>query len=423
MRENNRYPKRILMIAPTPFFADRGCHVRILGEAKALIELGNQLLLSTYSLGRDIDPIPTVRTLKIPWYKKLAPGPSFHKLYIDLLLLWNVLLTCYRFRPDILHAHLHEGIVIGKIASKIFKIPIIADLQGSLTLELLDHKFIPSWRWLLKLMHWVEKQIDHMAHHLIVSSTHTSSLVLRTYALPEKRVTTLIDGVDLDIFSPRPENTALRASLGIRPDERLIVFIGVLTHYQGIDLLLEAIPQVVDKCPQAKCLIIGYPDEEVYRAKAQALGIAKYVCFTGKIPYADAPQYLSLAQVAVSPKLSTTEANLKLFTYMAMGLPTVVFDNPVNREILGDLGVYAKMGDVDDLARVLIAVIQDPGYAQQLGAQNRQKAVDNYSWLALGKRLVETYDSLLGEKEHGTVKSLGDRWSWIYRFSPNRRTG
>ena len=131
------------MIAPTPFFADRGCHVRILGEAKALIDLGHELILCTYFLGRDIEGIPVVRTLSVPWYNKLSAGPSWHKFYIDLLLLWKVVSVCRTFRPDVIHAHLHEGVVIGKIASRLFRIPLVADLQGSLTDELLAHRFMP----------------------------------------------------------------------------------------------------------------------------------------------------------------------------------------------------------------------------------------------------------------------------------------
>ena len=155
---NHDRHKRILMIAPTPFFADRGCHVRIMGEAKALIALGNKVILCTYGLGRNVDGIPTERALAIPWYKKLSAGPSFHKLYIDVLLLWKALRICRRFRPDIIHAHLHEGIVIGKVASKVFGIPLVADLQGSLTDELLDHKFIPNVRWLVKLTRWIKRR-------------------------------------------------------------------------------------------------------------------------------------------------------------------------------------------------------------------------------------------------------------------------
>jgi glycosyltransferase involved in cell wall biosynthesis len=208
------------MIAPTPFFADRGCHVRILGEAKALIALGYKLVLCTYGLGRDVDGIPTVRTMLLPWYKKLSAGPSFHKFYIDLLLLWKVVRVCRRFRPDIIHAHLHEGIVIGKIASILFRVPMVADLQGSLTAELLDHKFIPHIRWFVHLMYWIERKINGMPSHLIVSCSQTAQRCVEFFGVSAQRVSSVMDGVDLDVFSPCGKDRGLQAALGIMPDER-----------------------------------------------------------------------------------------------------------------------------------------------------------------------------------------------------------
>lgn len=382
--------RRILMVAPTPFFADRGCHVRILGEAQALIELGDEIKLCTYPLGRDVPGIPTERTLPVPWYRKLSAGPSVHKLYIDFLLLLKVLAVTRRFRPDVIHAHLHEGIVIGKIASTLFRVPLVADLQGSLTGELLDHKFIPGASWLVRSMRWIERMINLMPSHLIVSSTRTARSCSVDFAISPKRISSIMDGVDSGVFSPRQRNAELRAKLGLQPDDRVIAFIGVLTEYQGVDLLLEAIPAVVEKIPRAKFLIIGYPEEQ-YRRKAEAMGVAPWTCFTGRILYTDAPDYLALADVAVSPKISTTEANLKLFTYMAMGLPTVVFDNEVNREILDDLGIYAPSADPPALASTLVRALERPDEAQELGRRARTKAIAEYSWLTVGKRLQSIY--------------------------------
>jgi glycosyltransferase involved in cell wall biosynthesis len=182
---------------------------------------------------------------------------------------------------------------------------------------------------------------------------------------------------------------------------QVVIYIGVLTEYQGIDLLIEAIPLVTQELPDVKFLIVGYPNEDSYRQKARGLGVEKFVHFTGKIPHEDLPRYLSLADVAVSPKISTTEANLKLFSYLGMALPTVVFDNPINREILGDLGVYAEAGDVKSLAGALLGILQDRSRARQLGAQGRLKAASDYSWLAVGKQLKSIYDSV----EHSTSEN------------------
>ena len=207
--------KRILMIAPTPFFADRGCHVRILGQAKALINLGHEVTLCTYYLGRDVDGVPTERTLVVPWYHKLSPGPSWHKFYIDMLLLWKVLAACRKSRPEIIHAHLHEGIVIGKIASRLFGVPLVADIQGSLTDELLAHKFIPNLRSVIAFVRWLEKRIGRMPAHLIVSSTQTAQMCVDVYGIPADRISSLMDGVDLEIFSPREKDPVLRGLLEI----------------------------------------------------------------------------------------------------------------------------------------------------------------------------------------------------------------
>jgi glycosyltransferase involved in cell wall biosynthesis len=173
--------------------------------------------------------------------------------------------------------------------------------------------------------------------------------------------------------------------------DKIVIFAGVLTEYQGIELLLNAVPLVAAQVPNVKFVIVGYPNEQSYRDKARSLGVDRWIHFTGRVSYEDVPRYLALADVAVSPKISTTEANLKLFTYMAMGLPTVVFDNPINREILGDVGIYADSMDARGLAAALVRVLQDGETALALGRLGRQKAVEECSWSAVGIRLGEIY--------------------------------
>ncbi len=211
-------------------------------------------------------------------------------------------------------------------------------------------------------------------------------------------------------------------------NDRVVIFVGVLSEYQGIDLLLEAIPMVVREVPEVKFLIVGYPGEQIYRDRARALGVERWTHFTGRISYEEVPRYLSLAEVAVSPKISTTEANLKLFTYMAMGLPTVVFDNPINREILDDVGIYAKDGDVESLAAALIRVLQDRAWGRQLGELSRQKAAASHSWLQVGRRLGDIYHSIgaytapdAKERHNGQGKGISHRGGRVRRFPFSKR--
>ncbi len=102
---------------------------------------------------------------------------------------------------------------------------------------------------------------------------------------------------------------------------------------------------------------MGYPRVEAYRKMAQEMGLGGRVTFTGKIPYEEAPLYLSLGDVAVAPKVSDSEGHGKLLNYMAMQLPTVAFDTPVSREYLGEQGRYAVFGDAESLAQRLAELV------------------------------------------------------------------
>jgi glycosyltransferase involved in cell wall biosynthesis len=95
--------------------------------------------------------------------------------------------------------------------------------------------------------------------------------------------------------------------------------------------------------------------------------------------------------VAVSPKRSATEANGKLLNYMAAGLPTVAYDSPVAREILGDAGVLAPMGDVAALARAIVGLLDDPAECRRRGAALRDRAVAEFGWPVLARRLLDVY--------------------------------
>src|SRR5258708_37521927 len=105
VESSSNAPLRILAIAPTPFFVDRGGHVQIYEQARALIKLGNTLELCTYHIGRDMPGIPIHRIANIPWYKKTDAGPSYDKLYLMFLLFFLSWREIRPFKPDVLRGH------------------------------------------------------------------------------------------------------------------------------------------------------------------------------------------------------------------------------------------------------------------------------------------------------------------------------
>jgi glycosyltransferase involved in cell wall biosynthesis len=385
---------KILMLAPTPFFADRGCHVRIYEEARAVQSLGHTLEIVTYHIGRDLPGITTQRVPHIPWYSKLEAGPSWHKPYLDSLLFFKALAVSRRFKPDLIHAHLHEGAFIGLLLKKLLRIPLLFDCQGSLTGEIIDHGFVRKGSFAAAVFRWFESIINKSADTIITSSTPAADELVKSWGVPQWGVTAVTDGVNAAEFYPA-DKAAARKMLHLPEDVPVAAFLGLFNRYQGVDLLLEVIELIKQRGSRIHFLLMGFPDGN-YRQLAVDKGIDAMITFTGKVDYAQAPRFLAAADVALSPKISLTEANGKLFNYMACGLPSLVFETPVNREILGDVGSYASFADPLDFADKLQALLADSDHCAELGQRSRDKAVREHSWESRGTMLLQLYTKILG---------------------------
>ncbi len=391
---------RVLMIAPTSFFLDYGCHVRILEEARILGKRGHRVKIVTYPIGRDVRDLDIERTLPVPFRPRNQVGPSRSKVLLDALLALKALQVALAYRPTIIHAHLHEGALIGGVLSRLLHIPLVFDFQGSMTSEMIDHRFVSPSSPIVPIVRRLERFVDHLPHAILTSSSNAAQLLARDFGIPLSQVTVLTDCVHTETFEPvldglRAEETrGLQDRLNIPPDRCIIVYLGLLDEYRGTGVLLDAAAQLIQRGVNAHFVIAGFPNIERYRARAQALGIADRVSFPGGVPYGAAPLWLSLGDVAVEPKMSATEAAGKVLNYMAMGLPIVAFDIPVMREYLGDLGVYAPLGDATAFANQIQALLEDSPRARSIGCALRARAEACYSWEQAGREIERVYQQL-----------------------------
>ncbi len=359
-------PLRILVIAPTPFFADRGNHVRILEECSVLKKAGHQIQIVTYGLGRAIDGLDIKRTFRFPWYKKTSAGPSWHKVYVDVFLFFSCLRRAIAFNPDIIHCHLHEGCLIGWAVGKLTRTPFIFDYQGGMTTEMRNHKFIKPGSFIFKTFNRIESFIDRLPRDIVTSSKMGKDELVSVYNIPEENISVVCDGIgEVNI---KKGGFDLKEKYLIPAENKVVVFVGVLSDYQGIDLLIEGMAKAKHKLKDATFIIFGFP-EEGYIAKAKKLGI-KNVIFPGKLMYEKLYEYLAQADFAIAPKISTTEGNGKVYNYMAAGLPVVLFDSPINREIIGNKGIFAELGNGEDLIRKVIDTVSGNFGKINYGLQN-----------------------------------------------------
>ena len=396
--------RRVLMIAPTSFFADYGCHVRILEQARGLAARGHRVLICTYHSGRDVPGLEIRRTPRIPWRRRPEVGSSWHKLMLDFLLLFVVLRAALRRRPDLLHAYLHEGALIGALVGRLLRLPLAFDFQGSMTGEMLDHGFIGTRSPFLRPLRALERWIDRRPALVLANSEHSAGVLRDRFGVEPARIHLVPDCVDTERFrppaAPGKRNAAQRRAWDVPEGALLVVYLGLLAPYQGIDLLLRACARLPAE-PAMHVVIMGFPNVERYRRMAHALGLAGRVTLTGAVSYSEAHRKLALGDIAVAPKISDTEGSGKLLNYMAMGLPTVAFDTPVSREYLGEDGELVPLGDVERLAQALVRLAADAEERRRRGRRLRERAVERFGWPAAVEALEHAHDRLCGAPEAG----------------------
>jgi glycosyltransferase involved in cell wall biosynthesis len=308
-----------------------------------------------------------------------------------------------RNRYDVIHAHLHEGALIGQVLGGLVRTPVLFDFQGSLTEEMIDHKFLSRESKLYPPLRRLERHIDNSSPIIFTSSSNAQQVLTEKFGCAPERIRPLPDCVNTRDFRPAAgfepaELAALRQRWNVPDGARLIVYLGLLAEYQGTTHLLQVMQRLRELRPDVYLLLMGFPGVDTYQGTAAELGVSDRVIFTGRVAYEEAPQHLALGEVAVAPKLSLTESAGKLLNYMAAALPTVAYDTPVAREYLGPAGRFAERGSVDSLLEHLLFLLDHPNEAQGMGERLRQRAIDQFEWQRAGHQIVDAYRMLV---EHG----------------------
>ncbi len=343
---------KILIIAPTPFFSHRGCHIRIYEIIKN-IENKYEPVILTYPVGENIQGFNIIRTPKIfNNTKDFKIGPSFIRVIYDFFMLIEGVKILRRKKIRFILSFLHEGIIIGKILAFFFQKELISDIQGSFAGEISEHTRIKEGGFLFDWIQFIEQYLLLLPNKITLNTKYLASRIRR-------KVSVIPD------FPP----SRIKIS---KDSEKTIIFVGVLTKYQGIEYLLRMMGYFKGK-EKIKLYIIGYPNIDKYKKLAQEMGVAKNVEFLGKVSYFEIGNYLKNGMVAISPKISQFEGNGKLLLYLAYHLPIVVFDTPVNREILQDAGVYIPPENAEMMAEKVSLLLKNKALYKKYQTLSRKR--------------------------------------------------
>lgn len=388
---------KILVIAPTPFFADRGTHIRILEESLALEKRGHEITIATYHIGKDIDAsvetkidVRRIRRLLF-WYKKLEAGPDWQKIILDLMLIRKAFHLARTQSPDIIHGHLHEGVLIGWIVKKVLfwrKMKLVADFHGSLTKEMVSHSYL-SGGILKKIFFEIEKWIDNLGDYAITSSEENTKGIANLRA--DHKVVTVLDGANISHYEHKESKLQLRKEFELPEDKIIVTYTGAMIMNKGIQYFLDSIPKVLQQNKNVFFVIAGFPAEGV-NDFVNKNGLNENVRVISPLDYFEMPKLLLASDIGVDPKDSSTlQASGKILQYMAAGLAVVCFDRSNNRKYLGEGAQYSEEISAEGLAKTIIELSENQQKIDFKGQLNR-KQILKFSWNISAEKIEEIYE-------------------------------
>ncbi|MBD3413046.1 MAG: glycosyltransferase [Candidatus Aminicenantes bacterium] len=322
------------MLAPEPYFQSRGTPISVYFRLKALSSMGHEVDLVTYHRGED-RTFPKIDILRIPdlfGIRKIKIGPSWAKIPLDFLILLKSVEQLLKKRYDVIFSH-EEAALIGVCLSKIWSIPHIYDMHSSLPQQLVNFNFSTS-PMIRNLFNRMERFILKSSSSVIVICTDLFNQI-KEMGFGHK-------GVLLENFlefetSPLTEKEVMRpcSDFQSRPS-KIVLYTGNFQTYQGVELLLEAVPRVNDR--HVKFVMVGGTPEAVNRMKSRAsqLKVLPRICFTGQVDPSQIPHFIQRADVLVSPRVSGTNTPLKIYSYLKSGKPLVATDLWTHTQVLDE---------------------------------------------------------------------------------------
>ncbi|MDY0056559.1 MAG: glycosyltransferase, exosortase A system-associated [Methyloversatilis sp.] len=306
-------------------------------------------------------------------------------------------------KPDVLHAHspvlnAFPALNVGRLLG----IPVVYEIRAFWEDAAVDHGTTTEG----SLRYRATRAMETRAVQLVDAVTTICEGLRRDLVargVPESKITVIPNAVDIDNFAfGVPGDDALRAELGLT-GKRVLGFIGSFYAYEGLDLLLRALPTILLQAPDIALLLTGGgPQEENLKKLTQELGLQDHVKFTGRVPHAQVQRYYSLVDVLVYPRhsmrLTDLVTPLKPLEAMAQGLLLVASDVGGHKELIrdGETGMLFRAGDADDLARSVLRLLAMQDRWPQLREAGRRYVETERNWTNSVARYRDVYGRLTG---------------------------
>jgi PEP-CTERM/exosortase A-associated glycosyltransferase len=304
-------------------------------------------------------------------------------------------------KPDILHAH--SPVLTALPALRVghdLGIPVVYEVRAFWEDAAADHGTATENSMRYRLTRAMETYAFKRADAVTtICAGLRNDIVAR--GIHSDKVTVIPNAVDIEKFSVGGvPDEALKAQFGLA-GMRVLGFIGSFYAYEGLDLLLTALPRILNQASDVRVLLVGGgPQEDALKQQARQLGIADNVVFTGRVPHGEVNRYYDLADLLVYPRhsmrLTELVTPLKPLEAMAQGRMFVASDVGGHRELIrdGETGVLFRAESPQDLASKVLDLLNMPERWPEMKAAGRRYVETERNWKVSVARYRDVYNRL-----------------------------
>lgn len=300
-------------------------------------------------------------------------------------------------RPDIIQAH--SPCLTAMAALGLGK-PVVYELRSSWEDAAVSSGVTREGSWRYRASRWLETRVLLRADHVTTICEGLREEAVRRGVRPD-RVTVIPNAVDPDAFHAGSAGEATRRELGLA-GKCVLGFIGSFFAWEGLPLLIEAMPRIVAQRPDIRLLLVGGgPDETAIRAAVERLQVAPYVVFAGQVRHDRVSALYDAVDILVYPRipmrLTDMVTPLKPLEAMALAKVFVASDVGGHRELVQDrrTGVLFRAGDKQALASAILEVAADETLREHLIANGPRFVREERTWAQVVRRYEPLYRSLL----------------------------
>ena len=378
---------KVLLVAPHPFFQERGTPIAVKLIIDTLCEYGHKVDLLTYHEGSDImaDGLRLYRIPKPPFANNIPIGFSWKKVVADIYLSFYLVWLVIKNEYHVIHA-VEESIFPAALLNKIARKKLIYDMDSSLADQLLE-KWESLYRY-QKFLDGFEGWAVRKAE-IVIPVCKSLADKVRTYD-PDKKIFVL---EDIGFESNSDSKEDIRQKLNI--NGLIALYVGNLEHYQGIDLMLESIAKVNSRVPYSVAVIGGKENDIFkYTEKTKVLGISDKIYFIGPRLLKDLPGFLSQADLLLSPRLKGKNTPMKLYSYLISGKPVLATKIESHTQVIDDTCSKLVNPDPESFANGFQELIENEDLRKKIGEAGKSLAKKNYSLESYKLKLKNIYDQL-----------------------------